>query len=71
MHDYLIKKFVHNHSDFFDENQLPNNITIEQIEKIVKSLCYPKADVNLLIRLYSNNGLFEEAVSLFLNQKIK
>lgn len=60
----LINDFINSHPDIFVEGQSSENISIEQIAEIVKSLGYPKSDVNLLVRLYSNNSLFEEAVSL-------
>ena len=63
----LLKKFINNHSDILDANQFQDDFSIEQIHTLVNLFGYKKEDVNLLVRLYCNHGLFEEAVNLLYN----
>ena len=62
--DFLIQEFVKSHPDVFLVNQSPEHISLDKISDVVKDLGYQKNDVNLLVRLYVNSGLYEEAVSL-------
>ena len=59
-----VQYFVRSHEDYF---KLPSNhkeVKIEQVEEVVKKLNYRKQDVNLLIRVYIERNLYEEAINL-------
>lgn len=60
----LLEEFFKNHPDIFSANQVPKHIDIDKIADVVKNLGYQKDDVNLLVRIYVNSGLYEEAVNL-------
>lgn len=60
----LVQAFINAHPDIFAENQSVDNIDISQITSIAESLNYPKSDVNTLVRIYTENNLYEEAINI-------
>ena len=59
-----VQNFIQAHEDLFNVSPRIKYVDIEQVKEVIKLLNYRKQDVNMLIRLYVERDLFEEASNI-------
>lgn len=59
-----VQKFVYLHEELFEVSSFVKYVDIDQVRDVVRKLGFKKEDVNMLIRLYNERKLFEEAINI-------
>ncbi len=59
-----IQQFLDENNPLFDVSPFTRYVTIDQIRDVVGMLGFRKRDVNLLIRIYAERHLYEDAIGL-------